>query len=239
MNHELKSDDWQKQFEASNNLRRLLQFHCSYLVNSAMFNLHSTTQDILRMVESLRSNLAKNGLITLTEMCGVLKKQMDSEADMIFAKLIKKGSDANSFISEEVKRALIAVSQNCSDTKIIPILLSMFQQKAIPAKINIALCCEAVITKNENRVNQLRDFDKIVIILGNYILDSANEVRNASKQAMSTLVSFLFSKSELDKILQRQFTEANLNRINTIISKELSQGNSTLMITNLQGILLA
>jgi len=234
MNQELKTDDWQKQFEASNNLRRLLQFHCSILVNSAMFNLHSTTQDVLRMVESLRSNLSKNGLITLTEMCCTLKRQMDSEADMIYAKLIKKGSDANSFISEEVKKALVSVSQNCSDTKIIPILLGMFQQKAIPAKINIALCCEAVITKNENRVNQLRDFEKIVIILGNYILDSANEVRNASKQAMSVLVSFLFSKSELDKILQRQFTEANYNRINAIVSKELSSGNSTLMITNLQ-----
>lgn len=235
MNNDLKSDDWQKQFEASNTLRRFLQFHSSFLTSSPSFNLHSTTQDILRMVESLRSNLAKNGLITLTEMCGALKKQMDSEAEMVVAKLIKKCSDANSFINEEVKKAFVSLSQNCSDTKIIPILSSILQQKATAPKINIAWGVESIIAKNESRVNQLRDFDKIVVILGNYMLDSAVEVRNASKQAMSTLISFLFSKSEMDKILQRSFTGANVNRLNTIINKELSSGTSTLMITNYQG----
>lgn len=235
MNNDSKSDDWQRQFEASNTLRRFLQFHCSFLTTSLSFSLHTTTQDVLRMVESLRSNLAKNGLITLTEMCIALKKQLDAEAEMMIAKLIKKGSDANSFINEEVRKAFVAVSQNCSETKIIPILVSILNQKATPAKLNICLCVEAIITKNENRVNQIRDFDRLVVILGNYLLDSAVEVRNSAKQAMSILLKFLFNQTEVDKILQRNFTEANFNRINNIVTKELNQGNSSLMITNYSG----
>ncbi len=189
------------------------------------------------MIESLRSNLSKNGLITLTEMCGVLKKQIDSEAEMIVAKLMKKGSDANSFIIEEVRKTLVAVCQNCSDTKILPILGSVLHQKATPPKLMIALGLESIVSKNENRVNQLRDFDKIVVILGHYMLDSAVEVRNASKQVMSSLLSFVFNRSEVDRILQRSFTEANFNRLNSVISKEITSGNmgtSTLMITNYQ-----
>ena len=235
MNNDFKSDDWKRQFEASNIFRRFLQFHSSFLTTSVSFNLHTTTQDILRMVESLRSNLAKNALITLTEMCIALKRQLDAEAEMIIAKLIKKGSDANSFISEEVRKAFVAVSQNCSETKIIPILVSILNQKATPAKLNICLCVEAIITKNENRVNQVRDFDRMVVILGNYLLDSAVEVRNSAKQAMSILLKFLFNQTEVDKILQRNFTEANYNRINNIVTKELNQGNSSLMITNYSG----
>lgn len=238
MNNDLKSDDWQKNFEGSNILRRFLQFHSSFLNASPTFSLHTTTQDILKLVESLRSNLSKNALITLTDMCTIFKKQLDPEAEMIIAKLIKKGSDANKFISEEVKQAFIAVSQNCSETKTVPTLLSISNQKAAPAKINICLCVESIITKNENRVNQVRDFDKMVLLLGNYMLDSAVEVRNASKQAMSILLRFLFNQTEVDKILQRGFPEANYNRLNTIINKELSQGNTSLMITNYQGIYL-
>ena len=109
----MKTDDWQKQFEASNTLRRFLQFHVSFLCNSMQFNLHTVTQDVLRMAESLRSNLSKNGLITLTEMAQVLKKQLDSEAEMIIAKLIKKGSDANSFYQRRGEESLCRSVSEC------------------------------------------------------------------------------------------------------------------------------
>jgi hypothetical protein len=52
----------------------------------------------LKLVESLRSSLAKNGMITLAEMCEAFKKNMDPFLDAIFVKLIKKAQDANTFI---------------------------------------------------------------------------------------------------------------------------------------------
>lgn len=110
-----------------------------------MFSLHSTTQDILKLVESLRSNLSKNALITLNEMSQVLKRSLDSEAEPIILKLIKKGNDANSFISEEVKKTIAAVAANCSDTKIIPILVGINNAKSVPAKSNICLGLESIV----------------------------------------------------------------------------------------------
>ena len=55
--------------------------------------------EIMKLVESLRSNLSKNAVITLNEISIKMKKMLDSELDSIFAKLIKKTLDTNSFIS--------------------------------------------------------------------------------------------------------------------------------------------
>lgn len=44
-----------------------------------------------------------------------LKKGLDSECDGVLGKLLKKGCDANSFITEEVKNALVAFTMNSSE----------------------------------------------------------------------------------------------------------------------------
>jgi len=234
----MKIDDWQKQFSALDLLRRLIQHHLSFLSTAPSFNLHSIVTETLKLVESLRSNVSKNALITITEMAQAFKRQLDAESEAIITKLIKKGYDTNTFISEEVKKALISIAQNCSDTKIIPIFASMNNQKAASAKVNICLCLETIIQKSENKVTQLRDFDKVVMMLGNYMIDGAVEVRNVGKRAMSTLVKYLYNRGEIDKILLRGFNEANYNKIISIIDKDLAQTKNALIITSSQGLLL-
>lgn len=41
-----------------------------------------------------------------------IKRGLDSELEMIINKLIKKSLDANSFISEEVKKVLVTICSN-------------------------------------------------------------------------------------------------------------------------------
>lgn len=61
-------------------------------------NLPAIMPEVLKLVESLRSSLAKNGMITLAEMCEAFKKCMDPFLDSIFIKLFKKAQDTNTFI---------------------------------------------------------------------------------------------------------------------------------------------
>lgn len=81
---------------------------------------------VLKLVENLRSSLAKNAMITLTELVEKLKRTLDTECEAIVTKLLKKGLDANSFILEEVKNALVTVSSNCSEYKIVSIIASKY-----------------------------------------------------------------------------------------------------------------
>lgn len=55
--------------------------------------------DIMKLSESLRSTLSKTAVVVINELADKLKRQLDSDFDLIFSKLIKKSLDANSFIS--------------------------------------------------------------------------------------------------------------------------------------------
>lgn len=92
----------------------------------------------MRLAESLRSTLSKNALVVLNELSGKVRKQLDSEFDLIFSKLIKKSLDTNSFISEEVKRALITICSNCNEGKVLTMLTNSHISRAIPIKTAIA-----------------------------------------------------------------------------------------------------
>ncbi len=52
------------------------------------------------MVDNLRSGLAKNALITISEACPKLKGEFEGFLDILFTKIMKKSIDNNSFINE-------------------------------------------------------------------------------------------------------------------------------------------
>jgi|JI9StandDraft_2_1071091.scaffolds.fasta_scaffold281314_1 hypothetical protein len=106
----LKSEEWQIGFEALNKLRRIIENH-SELITSQ--HTHSIVQDILKLVESARSSLSKNAMITLNELTNKVRRMLDADLDFIFGKLIKKAADTNSFITEEVKKAFVSLAENC------------------------------------------------------------------------------------------------------------------------------
>lgn len=66
--NDLKSDDWQNAFDALTKLRRILKFH-SELLSPAVGR--PLTVETAKLVESLRSSLSKNAVITLGE-CAVV-----------------------------------------------------------------------------------------------------------------------------------------------------------------------
>lgn len=92
-------------------MRRIIFHHSDLLVGSTTKAL---IPDIMKLSESLRSTLSKTAVVVINELAFKVKKQLDSEFDLIFSKLIKKSLDTNSFISEEVKKALISICSNCN-----------------------------------------------------------------------------------------------------------------------------
>lgn len=64
---------------------------------------------------------------------------------MIFNKLIKRTLDANSFIYEEVKKALVAVCVNSNESRITTLLVTTHTSRAIQIKLVIAYILEQII----------------------------------------------------------------------------------------------
>jgi predicted transcriptional regulator len=57
---------------------------------------------MLKMIGTLRSSLAKNAMICLSEMFKVLKGLMDKSLDLIISKIMKKGMEKTNFLLTEV-----------------------------------------------------------------------------------------------------------------------------------------
>jgi hypothetical protein len=53
-----------------------------------------------------------------------LKRCMEPDLDNIIKVLLKKGSDTNTFISDEAEKALISMCNNCQDSKVLAVVLS-------------------------------------------------------------------------------------------------------------------
>ena len=56
-------------------IRSLFHHHIDYVQNYG--NLHGLVTEILKLVDSLRSGVAKNAMIALTEMAVCLKRKLD------------------------------------------------------------------------------------------------------------------------------------------------------------------
>lgn len=78
-------------------------------------------------------------------MSNKLTKMLDSELDSMFSKLLKKTLDANSFISEEVRRALISICSNCNENRVVSLLINSHTSRAVPIKVSIVNVIEAIV----------------------------------------------------------------------------------------------
>lgn len=141
--------------------------------------------EIMKLVESLRSNLSKNAVITLNEISNKLKKMLDPELDSIFAKLIKKTLDTNSFISEEVKKSLASVCSNCNEGRVVTLLTNSHTSRAIPIKLAILNVLEAIAFLPKFYEKEL---ERIVAILVDFLGEGSLEIREKAKSLLSSIL---------------------------------------------------
>lgn len=131
---DLKSSDWRVQFEATNKLRRLIEFHPDILRGSSATNIHALVLDMISMAENLRSSVAKNSLICIYEFVELMGRQIDAESDILLERLIKRSADTNVFISQEVQKCLNSLAMNATPSKVFDKLATYKESKSGPIK---------------------------------------------------------------------------------------------------------
>lgn len=77
----------------------------------------------MKLVDSLRSQLAKNAILCITSILeNIAQRDCDAMMDTILPALLKKAADTNVFIQESADKALIACCFNGSETKVFATL---------------------------------------------------------------------------------------------------------------------
>lgn len=110
---DLKSDNWSRQFDACNTLRKVIKYHQNLIHGKGNDPKVSaeTVSDIiaslLKLVESLRSSLSKISLIAVREFYETIPKMLlENHTEKLFDSLLKKSSDSNVFMAEEAEKSL-------------------------------------------------------------------------------------------------------------------------------------
>ena len=78
---------------------------------------------MLKMVNSLRSSLSKNGLIFIREISAAIPKAVEGEMFTIIPGIMRRSIDTNVFISDEAEKTLCSIASHCSEGKVIAALL--------------------------------------------------------------------------------------------------------------------
>jgi hypothetical protein len=76
-------------------------------------------KELVKLVDSLRSQLAKNAILALHVMYENLpQRDMDTSIDQVLPVMLKRAADSNAFISETAEKALCSLCTYCSENKI-------------------------------------------------------------------------------------------------------------------------
>ncbi|CAE7943504.1 Togaram1, partial [Symbiodinium sp. KB8] len=107
-------------FNALNNLRRLAVHHGGVLGD----NLREALEGLLPLVDSLRSSVSKNAVLTVADLFSGLGKACDAHLPSITAVLLRLGGTSNAFIGESAAMALKSMLDNCSDSRVLAALVA-------------------------------------------------------------------------------------------------------------------
>ena len=149
---------------------------------------------------------------------------METYLDPLIKILLKKASDTSVFISDEATQALITMTINCSDTKILHVLLSQqVNSKQTGQRVSICRCLEQLVANLGNNILFFKDSDKLIGQLANYLKDACQEVRASSKRAFVSLQNAVMGQNDLEKLLLRVLNEQQYKEVRRFLDQEPHQ----------------
>ncbi|XP_036061640.1 TOG array regulator of axonemal microtubules protein 1 isoform X1 [Onychomys torridus] len=116
----LADEDWEKKMEGLNFIRCLAAFHAD-LLNT---KLHETNFAVVQEVKNLRSGVSRAAVVCLSDLFTYLKKSMDQELDTAVRALLHKAGESNTFIREDVDKALRAMVNNVTPARAVISLIN-------------------------------------------------------------------------------------------------------------------
>ncbi|XP_014741350.1 PREDICTED: protein FAM179B [Sturnus vulgaris] len=116
----LADHDWEKKIEGLNFIRCLSAYHAPVLTAK----LHETTLAVAQEVKNLRSGVSRAAVVCLGDLFTHLKKSMDQELDNAVKVLLHKAGESNTFIREEVDKALKAMVNNVTPARALCSLIN-------------------------------------------------------------------------------------------------------------------
>ena len=114
----IDTQGWPEIFHTLNVVRQLVLHHQRVINSSGKTAMHSLFQGVLRCVDNLRSQVAKNAILAVGDMYVGFKKLMDPEVASTVTALLKKSSDSSTtFVASSCEGAMCAVIDHTTPSR--------------------------------------------------------------------------------------------------------------------------
>ncbi|CAM9098373.1 unnamed protein product [Ectocarpus sp. 4 AP-2014] len=133
----LPRDGWPEIFHTLNSVRRLATHHSPLLGSQS--HLHALIRDVLGQSENLRSQVAKNALLTLADLWRGLGDTLDPELPMVCPILVKKMADKVEFLAEAARECADEVVATATESRALSAFLACGSHRSPAVRAKSAL----------------------------------------------------------------------------------------------------
>ncbi|XP_038612218.1 TOG array regulator of axonemal microtubules protein 1 [Tachyglossus aculeatus] len=216
----LADDDWEKKIEGLNSIRCLSAFHSNVLTAK----LHETSIAVIQEVKNLRSGVSRAAVVCLGDLFTYLKRGMDQELDATVKVLLHKAGESNTFIREDVDKALKAMVNNVTPARAVASLINGGQSHLhIAVRRCTAQHLSDVVEQMESAriLSGTKDMaDRLLPTAAKFAQDSSQETRYYGRK----MLFFLMSHSNFDKMLEKHVPSKDLPYIKDSVKNLRQKG---------------
>uniref|UniRef100_A0A8C6DMY9 TOG array regulator of axonemal microtubules 1 n=1 Tax=Moschus moschiferus TaxID=68415 RepID=A0A8C6DMY9_MOSMO len=216
----LADEDWEKKIEGLNLIRCLAAFH-SEILNT---KLHETNFAVVQEVKNLRSGVSRAAVVCLSDLFTHLKKSMDQELDNTVKVLLQKSGESNTFIREDVDKALRAMITNVTPTRAVVSLINGGQSHL---HIAVRRCAAQHLSdvvefmEPERVLSGTKDMaDRILPAAAKFAQDSSPETRYYGRK----MLFLMMYHPNFDKMLEKYVPSKDLPYIKESVKSLRQKG---------------
>lgn len=176
-----QEDDWARWFDALTKFRRLCLCHPSVVGP----HLRSFISDLKDAVISLRSSLAKHGLMCFTDVFTCVGKYVErADFDVFLVPILKRVTESNEFLRQEASKAMRAMLSGTPWSVCLSCLLNNANVGGNNLKAsNLAYLNELVHLRGQNLISS-KDYGRTVKILCSFLVGTLPETRYHARKSI-------------------------------------------------------
>ncbi|XP_054256668.1 TOG array regulator of axonemal microtubules protein 1 [Indicator indicator] len=219
----LADEDWEKKIEGLNFIRCLSAYHATILT----VKLHETSLAVAQEVKNLRSGVSRAAVVCLGDLFTHLKKSMDQELDNTVKVLLHKAGESNTFIREEVDKALKAMVNNVTPARALCSLINGGQSHLHSA---VRRCTAQHLSDIVERMGAERIVsgakavaDRILPAIARFAQDSSQQTRYYGRRMLFNMMDHPEFEKALEKYVPSKDLPYLKDSVNSLREKGLGE----------------
>ncbi|KAL3873542.1 hypothetical protein ACJMK2_036642 [Sinanodonta woodiana] len=209
----ITQDSWEIKCSGINMMRKLARFHPDVL----RAQLHPIIILIQGEVKNLRSQVSRLAITCMGDMFIFLGKSMDSDLDNAVRTLLHKNGESNSFIREDVEKALDAMVENVAPQRaMLSLVAGGAAHKNSQVRKTTSYYLGSLLEKmGPGRVlSGVKDVtDKIIPAIAHFVSDGSQETRYNGRK----MLFLLMNHPDFDKMIDKHLPSNTVRNVREIV----------------------